>query len=132
MALELRNTTTNALDFSRVTDVVISALDPTSQKALLDLMKSAERKDAAVVRRAVATRRVHEAIDNEERLRIIHEDASSEIPFQPIVAKLEAELNRPLTASEMQAAREQHATRVRGLREAEARKAAIAAYTASH
>jgi hypothetical protein len=127
--MELRDST-GQLDFSRVTDEVISALDPTRQKALLDLMKCAEVKEAAVLRRNTATRRLHDAIADEQVKQQVHLDASSPIPFS--TAEIEASLGRPLTASEMQQAREQHALRVRGHLEDAARQRARDTYNATN
>lgn len=128
MALELHDST-GALNFESVTDEVIGALDPTSQRALLGLMDAAERKEVAVVRRNAATKRLLDAIASELVTQQVHLDASSPIPFS--ISKIEADLGRTLTASELQQARADHALRVRGHLEDEARARARAAYTAS-
>lgn len=127
--IELRNST-GALDFSRVTPEAIAEMDEPCQIALRDLMVAADKKEAAVARRAVATRRVNDAVVSEENARLAHEDASSPIPFS--VAALEETLGRPLNASEMRQARDQHAARVRGLLEQRARQAVVEAYNKSH
>ena len=125
----VRNSTGN-LDFASVTPEIIAELDEPSQKALLALMQAVDVKNSAVNRRAAANRRFNSAVDDEDRKRVLHEDASSPIPFS--VAALEQSLGRALNQSEMAAAREQHAIRVRGLLERRAREAAIEAYNKSH
>jgi hypothetical protein len=127
--IELRNSLTNALDFSGVTPEIIQALDEPRQLALLALMEASRANDAAVERKNLAVKCVFDAIADEEVKRQIHEDASSPIPFS--VAKLEEALGRPLSAGELAAAREQHAIRVRGLLEQRAHAAAVAAYVPS-
>lgn len=131
MTVELRSST-GALDFALVTPEIISSLDEPRQQALLVLMEANRAKDAAVARKNIAVKREYDAIADESVKRQIHEDASSPIQFAPIVAKLEEQKGGPLTASEMQAARDQHALRVRALREADAREAAINAFNSSH
>jgi hypothetical protein len=128
MSITLRDST-GALNFSRVTPEIIGELDEPLQHALLYLLKAHEIKTAAVERRNAATKRVYEAIADEGVKRQEYEHTSSPIPFKPIVAKLEEQLGRPLDRSEMAAAIEQHAIRVRDHRAAEARAASIAAYS---
>jgi hypothetical protein len=127
---ELRNST-GALDFSRVTPEIIQSLDTPRQEALLALMKATEAKEAAIARKNAATKRVFEAVENEDLKRQAHEDASSPVPFAPIVAKLEADLSRDLHPHELAEARSMHANRVRAIRESEARQRAVAAFNSN-
>lgn len=128
--IELRNST-GALDFSRITPQIIEALDEPQQRALLALMHATEAKEAATVRRNAATRRVNDAIADEDVKRAAHEDASSPLPFAPVSAKLEAELGRDLRPHEVLELREKHAARVRAIKEQAARQAVVAAYNKS-
>lgn len=127
--IEFRNSS-GALDFARITPEIISALDEPRQQSLLALMKAAETKDAAVARKNAATKRVYDAIADEEVKRVAHEDASSPIPF--VAPKIENFGTKAQFDAAMHEARTNHALRVRALREADARKAAIDAYNSSH
>jgi hypothetical protein len=129
--VELRSST-GALSFDLVTPEVVASLSEPRQKALLALLEAHKIKDAAIARKNAAQARVYHAIHDEDVKRQAHEDASSPIPFKPIVKKLEEQFGRPLNASEMVAAREQHAIRVREHREAAALADVIKAFNSSH
>jgi hypothetical protein len=131
MNVELRSST-GALDFSLVTPEVVASLGEPRQKALLALLEVHKITDVAVARKNAAQARVYHAIADEDVKRQAHEDASSPIPFAPIVNKLEEQKGGPLTVGEMNEAREQHAVRVRQHREGEARAVAISSYNATH
>jgi len=128
--IELRNST-GALDFSLVTPQIIEALDEPQQRALLALMHATEAKEAAIARKSAATRRVNDAIVNEDVKRAAHEDASNPIPFAPVVAKLEADLGRKLEVHETLELRSRHNARIRAIKEQAARQAVVAAYNSN-
>ena len=100
MTVELRSGT-GALDFSLVTDEIISSMDEPCQLALLALMKANEAKEAAVARRNAATRRVNDAIADEEVKRVTHKSApladgssisAREVEAVPMTLKNDTEL----------------------------------------
>jgi hypothetical protein len=129
--MEIRNST-GQLDFSRITPELIAELDEPRQNALLALMKANESKEAAIARRNAATKRLADAITDEAIKREIAEDASSPVPLAPMIREFENKQGRPATPSELLALKERQQITVRGLREAEARRAVVAAYNASH
>lgn len=128
--MEIRNAT-GALDFSLVTPEMIGTLDETRQSALLDLMHATEAKEVAVARKNAATRRVNVAIEDEDVKRAAHEDASSLLPFAPVLAKLEAELGRDLRPHEVLELRSRHNARVTAIKEQAARQAVVQAYNST-
>jgi hypothetical protein len=124
--VELRDAN-GSLTFENITPDVISTMDEPIKEALLALMKAVEVKDAAIARRAAATRRLGLAITDEETTRLVHEDAESGFS----VAQLEHDLGRPLYRYEMAEARQKHFDRVRAAKAREAHQLAINAFTAS-
>jgi uncharacterized membrane protein YkoI len=124
--VELRDAN-GSLTFENITPDVIAEMDEPKQIALRDLMVAVDTKNAAITRRAAATRRLGLAITAEETTRIAHEDAESGFS----VAQLEHDLGRALYRHEMAEARQKHFDRVRAAAGRQAHQAAIDAFNAS-
>jgi hypothetical protein len=125
MAIEFLDQYGN-IDVARITPEQISELDEPRQRSLLVLIDAVDAKKTAGQRVAVARLRLHSAIADEAAKAQAHEDASMVIPFS--VAKIEADLGRPLSKAEMAEARRAHGVRCRELLASRARQAATAAY----
>jgi hypothetical protein len=123
--IELHNSS-GQLDFTRVSPEAISEMPEANQAALLALITAHEAHEAAIVRRNAAVKRLGLAIENEKLALAANEEAQSPIP-SPVTA-MEAQLQRPLTASELQHVNSQHKIRVAALKDLEARRISAAAY----
>jgi hypothetical protein len=110
------------LDFTQVSPEQISALDETSQRALMTLMDASAANTKAQAHKLTAIKRLQLATAAEIEATQAFEDANLPIPFS--TSAIEASLGRQLTHPEMVEARAAHDLRCRQLLEQRARNRA--------
>jgi hypothetical protein len=129
MALTLRNQF-GQIDLSVIDPDAVAELTDTAQEKLARLIKAHDERAAAQERYNAAVRSLRAAQEEQSAALEAHRAASDPFPFK--APDQENYATQAAYDAALREARERHDLRVRAHREAEARKAAIAAYNSSH